>query len=222
MTAPATTTQPAGYTPAARPRTLYEKVWDAHVVRAETAETPGVLYVDLHLVHEVTSPQAFDELRSRGLRVRRPDLTIATMDHSTSTAPPGPGLPVLAAGAAEQLARLEANCAEFGVPLFAMGSARRGIVHVVGPELGLTQPGMTVVCGDSHTSTHGAFGALAFGIGTSEVAQVLATQCLLQRRSRTMEVRIDGRLAAGVSAKDVILAVCARIGVAGGTGHVLE
>jgi 3-isopropylmalate/(R)-2-methylmalate dehydratase large subunit len=222
MTAPATTPQTGSYAPVARPRTLYEKIWDAHVVRPETAETPAVLYVDLHLVHEVTSPQAFDELRARGLRVRRPDLTLATMDHSTSTAPPGPGLPVLADGAAAQLARLEENCAEFGVPLFAMGSARRGIVHVVGPELGLTQPGMTVVCGDSHTSTHGAFGTLAFGIGTSEVAQVLATQCLLQRRSRTMEVRVDGRLAPGVTAKDVILAVCARIGVAGGTGHVLE
>jgi 3-isopropylmalate/(R)-2-methylmalate dehydratase large subunit len=205
-----------------RARTLYDKLWDAHVVRPETAAAPAVLYVDLHLVHEVTSPQAFDELRRRGLAVRRPDLTLATMDHSTSTGPRGAALPVLADGAAAQLARLEENCADFGVPLLAMGSDRRGIVHVVGPELGLTQPGMTVVCGDSHTSTHGAFGALAFGIGTSEVAQVLATQCLLQRRSRTMEVRVDGRLAPGVTAKDVILAVVARIGVAGGTGHVLE
>ncbi|MFL5580313.1 MAG: aconitase family protein, partial [Gemmatimonadaceae bacterium] len=203
------------------PRTLYEKIWDAHLVRPETADAPALLYVDLHLVHEVTSPQAFDELRRRGIRVRRPDATIATMDHSTPTTPAGSGLPVMGAAAA-QLARLAANCEEFGVPLFAMGDERRGIVHVVGPELGLTHPGTTVVCGDSHTSTHGAFGALAFGIGTSEVAHVLATQCLLQRRPKSMEVRIDGTLRAGITAKDIILTIIARIGVAGGTGHVIE
>jgi 3-isopropylmalate/(R)-2-methylmalate dehydratase large subunit len=206
------------------PRTLFEKVWDAHIVRRQTPATPAVLYIDLHLVHEVTSPQAFLELRERGLAVRRPDLTVATMDHSTPTTPyrPGGGLPVADERAAAQLAQLERNCRDFGVPLYALGSARQGIVHVIGPELGLTQPGMTIVCGDSHTSTHGAFGALAFGIGTSEVAHVLATQCLLQSRPRTMEVRVDGRLRPGVTAKDIILAIIARIGIGGGTGHVIE
>jgi 3-isopropylmalate/(R)-2-methylmalate dehydratase large subunit len=206
------------------PRTLFQKLWERHLVRAETADTPAVLYIDLHLVHEVTSPQAFAELRARGLKVRRPDRTIATMDHSTPTLPPRAdgSLPVTDAQAAAQLARLEENCRDFGVPLYAMGSERRGIVHVIGPEQGLTQPGMTIVCGDSHTSTHGAFGALAFGIGTSEVAHVLATQCLLQRRPKTMEIRIDGALPPGVTAKDLILAVIARIGVGGGTGHVVE
>ena len=210
------------------PRTLLDKLWRAHVVREETAATPAVVYVDLHLVHEVTSAQAFTELRRRGLRVRRPDRTIATMDHSTPTAPRfGPGatfasLPIIADDARAQLAQLDANCAEFGVPLHALGDERQGIVHVIGPELGLTQPGMTVVCGDSHTSTHGAFGALAFGIGTSQVAHVLATQCLLQTRPKTMEVRVDGRLPAGVGAKDLILAIIARVGVGGGTGHVIE
>ncbi len=208
-------------------RTLFEKVWDAHVVRPETPSTPAVLYIDLHLVHEVTSAQAFAELRARGLRVRRPDRTIATMDHSTPTTPRPPGaglaaLPILDAQARAQLEQLARNCEAFGVPLFPLGDERQGIVHVIGPELGLTQPGMTVVCGDSHTSTHGAFGALAFGIGTSQVAHVLATQCLLQGRPKTMEVRIDGRLMPGVTAKDVILAVIARIGVSGGTGHVIE
>ena len=212
---------------APRPRTLFEKVWDAHVVRAQTDATPAVLYVDLHLVHEVTSAQAFSELRRRGLPVRRPDRTVATMDHSSPTvrAPGARSLAVVDvvdAQARSQLETLATNCAEFGVPLHALGSDRQGIVHVIGPELGLTQPGMTVVCGDSHTSTHGAFGALAFGIGTSQVAHVLATQCLLQSRPKTMEVRVEGRLAPGVGAKDIILAVITKIGVGGGTGHVIE
>jgi 3-isopropylmalate/(R)-2-methylmalate dehydratase large subunit len=206
------------------PRTLFQKIWDSHLVRPQTPETPAVLYVDLHLVHEVTSPQAFTELRARGARVRRPDLTIATMDHSTPTLPrPAHGaIPVADPQAAAQLGQLEANCREFGIPLFALGSDRQGIVHVIGPEQGLTQPGMTIVCGDSHTSTHGAFGALAFGIGTSEVGHVLATQCLLQNRPKTMQVRVDGRLRPGVGAKDIILAVIAKIGVGGGTGYVFE
>ncbi|AHG92343.1 3-isopropylmalate dehydratase large subunit (plasmid) [Gemmatirosa kalamazoonensis] len=208
------------------PRTLFEKLWDRHVVRAETLDTPAVLYVDLHLVHEVTSAQAFDELRRRGIRVRAPHRTIATMDHSTPTTPGGfAALPVLDDANRSRQAQVETlarNCAEFGVPLLPLGDARQGIVHVIGPELGLTQPGMTVVCGDSHTSTHGAFGALAFGVGTSQVAHVLATQCLLQTKPKTLEVRVDGALAPGVSAKDVILAVCATLGVGGATGHVIE
>jgi 3-isopropylmalate/(R)-2-methylmalate dehydratase large subunit len=205
-------------------RTLFEKIWENHLVRPQTADTPAVLYVDLHLLHEVTSPQAFAELQARGLRVRRTDRSFATMDHSTPTLPrTATGqLRGLDARAGAQLARLEENCAEFGIPLYALGDARQGIVHVIGPELGLTQPGLTIVCGDSHTSTHGALGALAFGIGTSQVAHVLASQCILQRRPKTMEVRIDGRLPRGVAAKDVILAVIARIGVGGGTGHVIE
>ena len=209
-------------------RTLFEKLWNAHVVRAETASTPAVLYVDLHLVHEVTSAQAFAELRARGLRVRRPANTVATMDHSTPTerrsakARTLAVLPALDAQARAQLERLEQNCAEFGIPLYALGDERQGIVHVIGPELGLTQPGMTVVCGDSHTSTHGAFGALAFGIGTSQVGHVLATQCLVQTKPKRLEIRVDGRLAPGVSAKDIILAIVARLGVGGGTGHVIE
>src|SRR5206468_4834089 len=184
-------------------RTLFGKVWDAHIVRAETAATPAVLYVDLHLVHEVTSAQAFAELRARGLRVRRPASTLATMDHSTPTdsGTAGPRtlatLPAVDAQARAQLERLERNCDEFGIALYALGDARQGIVHVIGPELGLTQPGMTVVCGDSHTSTHGAFGALAFGIGTSQVAHVLATQCVLQSKPKRLEVRVDGWLAPG-------------------------
>ncbi len=202
-----------------KPRTLIEKVWDQHVV-AEQPGAPSLLYVDLHLVHEVTSPQAFDGLRRRGLKVRRPDLTQATTDHSTPTTPRS--LPILDPVAASQVERLEANCREFGIPCFGFHSDRQGIVHVIGPEQGLTQPGMTVVCGDSHTATHGAFGALAFGIGTSEVEHVLATQCLLQRRSRTFEVRVDGALRPGVSAKDIILALIARIGIGGGTGCVIE
>jgi 3-isopropylmalate/(R)-2-methylmalate dehydratase large subunit len=197
-------------------RTLFQKIWDAHVV-AQEAGSPTVLYVDRHLIHEVTSPQAFSALRARGLRVRRPDRTLATADHSVPTR--GPVVDELAR---RQLAQLAENCREFGITLYAQGSEHQGIVHVIGPELGFTQPGMTIVCGDSHTATHGAFGALAFGIGTSEVEHVLATQCLLQTRPKTYEVRLDGRLAPGVSAKDVILALIAKIGVGGGTGHVFE
>ncbi|WP_313104832.1 3-isopropylmalate dehydratase large subunit [Brevundimonas sp.] len=207
-----------------RPRTLYEKVWDRHVVVPETAETPGVMYVDLHLVHEVTSPQAFSEIEARGLKVRRPDRTFATLDHSTPTLPAGPDgqRPYFTQAAKTQVETLEANCARHGVELAGWGSDQRGVVHVMGPELGLTQPGMTVVCGDSHTATHGAFGALAFGIGTSEVGHVLATQCLLQRRARSMRVTVDGALRPGVSGKDVALAVIAAIGFGGGTGYVIE
>ncbi len=208
------------------PRTLYDKIWDAHVV-AQEPDRPAVLYIDLHLIHEVTSPQAFAGLRARGLRVRRPDRTFATMDHSVPTRPRGLAVvdPVGDAAAAAgdaQLRTLAANCADHGIALYDMDSDRQGIVHVIGPELGLTHPGSTIVCGDSHTSTHGAFGALAFGIGTSEVEHVLATQCLLQHRARTLEVRIDGTLAPGVTAKDVVLALIARIGVAGATGCVIE
>jgi 3-isopropylmalate/(R)-2-methylmalate dehydratase large subunit len=205
-------------------KTLFGKIWDAHLVRPQTADTPAVLYIDLHLVHEVTSPQAFTQLRERGLKVRRPDCTLATMDHSTPTTPRDARgmIPVTDTQAAAQLAQLERNCADFGIPLYALGSQNQGIVHVIGPEQGLTQPGMTIVCGDSHTSTHGAFGALAFGIGTSEVAHVLATQCLLQDKPKTMEVRVDGRLHPGVTAKDIILAIIAKIGIGGGTGYVFE
>ena len=201
-------------------RTLFEKIWDSHIVTPESADAPAVLYIDLHLVHEVTSAQAFSTLREKGLRVRRPDHTVATMDHSTPTTPRD--VPIADAMAAAQLAQLEANCTEFGIPLYKLGSDKQGIVHVIGPELGLTQPGMTIVCGDSHTSTHGAFGALAFGIGTSEVAHVLATQCLLQNKPKTFEVKVDGTLRPGVSAKDIILALIARIGIGGGTGYVFE
>ena len=206
------------------PRTLFDKVWDAHLVQTETAETPAILYVDLHLVHEVTSPQAFSALEARGLSVRRPDRTYATLDHSTPTLPPGADgvRPYVTSEAAAQVKTLEANCARHGVPLAGWDSEDRGIVHVMAPELGLTHPGMVVVCGDSHTATHGAFGALAFGIGTSEVAHVLATQCLLQRKPKTMRISIDGRLRAGVSAKDLTLAVVAAIGFAGGAGYVIE
>jgi 3-isopropylmalate/(R)-2-methylmalate dehydratase large subunit len=208
----------------ARPRTLFEKVWEGHLVRPPTAETPAVLYADLHLIHEVTSPQAFALLRERGLKVRRPDRTLATMDHSTPTTPrDGEGaIPLADPRAAAQIRQLEVNCQEFGITLYGLGSERQGIVHVIGPELGLTQPGMTIVCGDSHTSTHGAFGALAFGIGTSEVAHVLATQCLLQDRPRTLAVEVEGVLPPGVTAKDLILGLIARLGVGGGTGHVIE
>ena len=202
-----------------QPRTLVEKIWADHVV-AEEPGAPAILAVDLHLVHEVTSPQAFTGLRQRGLRVRHPERTVATADHSVPTTPRG--LPFLDPQAAAQVQQLETNCREFGIPLHGIGDPSQGIVHVIGPQLGLTQPGMTIVCGDSHTSTHGAFGALAFGIGTSEVEMVLATQTLLQRRPKTFEVRVDGRLAAGVSAKDIILALIARIGIGGGTGHVFE
>jgi 3-isopropylmalate/(R)-2-methylmalate dehydratase large subunit len=199
---------------------LFEKVWERHLVAPQTDETPAVLYIDLHLVHEVTSPQAFATLRERGLKVRRPDCTLGTMDHSTPTTPLD--LTILDAQAAAQIEQMRRNCAEFGIPLYALGSPYQGIVHVIGPELGLTQPGMTIVCGDSHTSTHGAFGALAFGIGTSEVAHVLATQCLLQSKPKTMAVRVEGALKPGVTAKDIILALIAKIGVGGGTGYVFE
>jgi 3-isopropylmalate/(R)-2-methylmalate dehydratase large subunit len=206
-------------------RTLFDKVWDEHIVTPQTDATPAILYIDLHLVHEVTSPQAFAELRARGLSVRRPRQTFATMDHSTPTTPRAAtdrGLPVMDDEGRHQLEELERNCQDFDVPLYPLGHDRQGIVHVIGPELGLTQPGFTIVCGDSHTSTHGAFGALAFGIGTSQVAHVLATQCLLQTKPKTMSVRIDGALNAGVTAKDVILALISKIGIAGATGHVIE
>jgi 3-isopropylmalate/(R)-2-methylmalate dehydratase large subunit len=208
--------QPTG----GRPRTVVDKIWDEHVVVRGTDEIPDVLNVDLHLIHEVTSPQAFDGLRSRGLRVRRPDQTLATVDHSIPTT--DRSLPIVDVMAAAQVSRLEENCAEYDIPLHGIGSPHQGIVHVIGPELGLTQPGMTIVCGDSHTATHGAFGALAFGIGTSEVEHVLATQCLLQRRPKSFEVRVEGTLRPGVTAKDIILSLLSRIGVAGGTGHVFE
>jgi 3-isopropylmalate/(R)-2-methylmalate dehydratase large subunit len=201
------------------PKTIIEKIWNEHVVDQQEG-APAILAIDLHLVHEVTSPQAFTGLRARGLKVRRPDRTVATADHSIPTTPRN--LPIADEMAAAQVKQLEANCAEFGVPLHGWESPNQGIVHVIGPELGLTQPGATIVCGDSHTATHGAFGALAFGIGTSEVEMVLATQCLLQRKPKTYLVRVDGTLRPGVSAKDIILALIARIGVGGGTGHVFE
>src|SRR5881296_2442398 len=198
------------------PHTLFDKIWDAHHV------ADGLIYVDLHLVHEVTSPQAFDGLRLEGRSVRRPDKTIATADHNVPT----DGTP-LAAQIRDELSRvqvetLERNCEEFAIPVYSLGSDRQGIVHVIGPELGLTQPGMTIVCGDSHTSTHGAFGALAFGIGTSEVEHVLATQCLAQRKPKTMKIDVRGRLAEGVTAKDLALGIIGQIGTDGATGHVVE
>ncbi|MCY4018523.1 MAG: 3-isopropylmalate dehydratase large subunit [Chloroflexi bacterium] len=207
-----------------RARTLFEKVWDAHTVRDQSEDSPAVLYIDLHLVHEVTSPQAFSMLRERGLRVRRPDLTIGTMDHSTPTTPRNELgiIPVADAMAAKQLDTFTRNCEDYGIPMYALGDEHQGIVHVIGPEKGLTQPGMTIVCGDSHTSTHGAFGALAFGIGTSEVGHVLATQTLLQNKPKTMAVNVEGKLEEGVTAKDIILAIIARIGIGGGTGYVFE
>ncbi len=205
-------------------QTLFEKIWNAHVVAAETVDTPAILYVDLHLVHEVTSPQAFSELRERGLPLRRPDRMLATLDHSTPTLPTAANgeRPYANAEAKAQVAQLEANCREFGIPLHGWDSAERGIVHVIGPELGATQPGMTIVCGDSHTSTHGAFGALAFGIGTTEVGHVMATQCLLQRKPKTLAIHVDGALPKGVGAKDLILHIIGQIGVDGGTGHVIQ
>lgn len=202
-----------------KPRTIIDKIWDSHVVCQEDG-APAILYIDLHLVHEVTSPQAFDGLRRRGLKVHRTDRTVATLDHSIPTQ--GKGLEMADNMAAEQCRKLDVNCKEFGVTLYGLGSPHRGIVHVIGPELGLTQPGQTIVCGDSHTATHGAFGALAFGIGTSEVEHVLATQCLLQRQPKSFEVRIDGTLKPGVSPKDIILALLSKIGVRGGTAHVFE
>jgi 3-isopropylmalate/(R)-2-methylmalate dehydratase large subunit len=205
-------------------RTLFDKLWDAHVVTPETDAAPAVLYVDLHLIHEVTTPQAFAELDARGLKVRRPERTKGTLDHSTPTLPPDADgvLPYYSDEARAQVARLRENAAKHGVELFDFDSDHRGIVHVIGPELGLTQPGMTIVCGDSHTATHGAFGALAFGIGTSEVGHVLATQCLLQRKPKTLAITVDGELGRGVTAKDLILHVIGVIGVNGGTGHVIE
>ncbi len=202
-----------------QPRTIIDKIWDNHVVVDEPG-SPAVLYIDLHLIHEVTSPQAFQGLRERGLTVHRPSQTIATMDHSIPTTPIG--IPIVDTIAAKQIATLEKNCQDFGIELFGMDSPNRGIVHVIGPELGLTQPGMTIVCGDSHTATHGAFGALAFGIGTSEVEHVLATQALLQTKPKTYAVNVHGRLPEGVASKDIILALLAKIGVGGGTGHVFE
>ena len=202
-----------------QPKTIIDKIWENHIVVDEPG-SPAVLYIDLHLVHEVTSPQAFTGLRERGLKVRRPSQTLATMDHSIPTTPLN--IPISDMIAAKQIATMEKNCAEFGIRLFGMHSQNRGIVHVIGPELGVTQPGMTIVCGDSHTATHGAFGALAFGIGTSEVEHVLATQCLLQTKPKTYAVNVEGELKPGVSAKDIILALIAKIGVGGGTGHVFE
>ena len=200
-------------------KTMFEKIWEAHVVHSQTGQ-PALLYIDLHLVHEVTSPQAFEGLRLAGRKVRRTDLTIATMDHNVPTT--DRSLPILDDIARNQMDTLARNCREFGVTLYDIHDPRQGIVHVIGPELGLTQPGMTIVCGDSHTSTHGAFGALAFGIGTSEVEHVLATQCLPQSRPKTMEIRVDGHLRSGVSAKDIILAIIGKIGTAGATGYVVE
>ena len=200
-------------------RTLFEKLWDAHVVRASEGQ-PSLLYIDLHLVHEVTSPQAYEGLRIAGRRVRRPDLTVATVDHNVPTT--DRSLPITDPVAAKQIETLRNNCREFGIKLFDIDSADQGIVHVIGPELGLTQPGMTIVCGDSHTSTHGAFGALAFGIGTSEVEHVLATQCVPQSKPRTMRVQVNGALPEGVTAKDLALGVIGRIGTDGATGHVIE
>jgi 3-isopropylmalate/(R)-2-methylmalate dehydratase large subunit len=206
------------------PRSLFEKIWQAHEVVPETAETPAILYVDLHLVHEVTTPQAFSALEARGLSVRRPGRTLGTLDHSTPTdaAQLLGRIPIRDESAAAQVAALERNASVHGIELLGLGDARRGIVHVIGPELGRTQPGMTIVCGDSHTSTHGAFGTLAFGIGTTEVGHVLATQCLLQRKPRSLEVFVEGRLQPGVGAKDLVLAIVGRLGVDGGTGHVIE
>jgi 3-isopropylmalate/(R)-2-methylmalate dehydratase large subunit len=200
-------------------RTIVEKIWDSHVV-AEKPGAPALLYIDLHLTHEVTSPQAFSTLRERGLKIRRPDLTIATMDHSTPTT--SRDLPMLDTVGKAQLDQMTQNCKDFGIRLYDLKTTKQGIVHVIGPEQGLTQPGMTIVCGDSHTATHGAFGALAFGIGTSQVGHVFATQCLLQTPSKSYAIRVEGALKPGVSAKDIILAVIARIGIGGGTGTVFE
>ena len=204
--------------------TLFDKVWKSHEVVPETASTPAVLYIDLHLIHEVTSPQAFSVLRSLKLPVRRTDRTLATMDHSTPTTTDQVfgNVPIKVDAAARQVRQLEENAAEFGVELFGMRDARRGIVHVISPELGASQPGMTIVCGDSHTSTHGAFGALAFGIGSTEVGHVLATQCLLQRKPKSFAINVEGKLPPGVTAKDLILAIIGKVGVSGGTGHVFE
>src|SRR6266581_998635 len=201
------------------PKTLYQKIWDSHVVHEQPGQ-PAIIYIDRHLIHEGTSPQAFAGLRAEGRKVRRPDLTFAVMDHSVSTT--DRTLPILDNDAKLQFEALEKNCRESGVRLFDMNSKNQGIVHIIGPELGITQPGQTIVCGDSHTSTHGAFGTLAFGIGTSEVEHVLATQCVPQFKSKTMLVRVDGQRTRGVTAKDLILATIGKIGIAGGNGHVVE
>jgi 3-isopropylmalate/(R)-2-methylmalate dehydratase large subunit len=206
-------------------KSLFEKVWEDHIVVPEGPNNPTILYIDLHLIHEVTTPQAFTLLKDKGLAVRRPDLTLATMDHSTPTVPIRSlkDIDIISEPAqAAQIRSMVENCADFGIELHGFGSDQRGIVHVIGPEIGATQPGKTIVCGDSHSSTHGAFGALAFGIGSTEVAHVLASQCLLQRKPKTMAVNIDGRLPARVTAKDIILAIIGQIGVDGGTGHVIE
>lgn len=207
-----------------KPLSLFEKIWRRHIVEPETPDVPAVLYVDLHLVHEVSSPQAFSELRDRGLAVRRPQRTLATLDHATPTVPVPDirHIPLVSDAAANQIRVLQSNCAEFGVPIYDLQSDRRGIVHVIAPEQGLTRPGMTIVCGDSHTSTHGAFGALAFGIGTTEVAHVLATQCLMRRKPKAMAINVSGNLGPAVSAKDLILSIIGEIGVGGGIGHVIE
>ena len=206
------------------PKTMFEKVWEQHEVVSQTADTPAVLYIDLHLTHEVTTPQAFTVLRERGIKVHRTDLTLATMDHSTPTRTEQVfgGAPITIESAAKQIKQLEQNCADFGIELLGLQNPTRGIVHVIGPELGATQPGKTIVCGDSHTSTHGAFGALAFGIGSTEVAHVLATQYLLQSKPRTLAVNVSGTLRPGVTAKDLILGIIGKLGVAGGTGYVIE
>ena len=207
-----------------KPQSLFDKLWARHVVVEETADAPAVIYIDLHLIHEVTSPQAFTVLAERGLKVRRPDRTLATLDHSTPTLPADASgrLPYATKDAEEQVATLIRNCDRHGVRLLGLGDPMRGIVHVIGPELGLTQPGKTIVCGDSHTSTHGAFGALAFGIGTTEVGHVLATQCVLQRKPKSMRVVFDGVPPKGVSAKDMALAMIAQVGADGGQGHAVE
>src|ERR1700682_3636952 len=201
------------------PRTMYRKIWDAHVVHEAVGE-PSLIYIDRHLVHEGTSPQAFAGLKEAGRKVRRPDLAFAVMDHSAPTK--NRNLPIIEEAAMGQFSALERNCREAGITLFDMFSHNQGIVHVIGPELGITQPGQTIVCGDSHTSTHGAFGTLAFGIGTSEVEHVLATQCLVQSRSKTLHVVVNGKRPNGVVAKDLILAIIGKIGISGGTGHVIE
>ena len=206
-------------------KTLFEKVWEDHLVVEETQETPAILYIDLHLIHEVTTPQAFQSLRDQGLPVRAPNKVLATMDHSTPTLPIRSIRDldiVVEKGPADQIRDMIRNCEEFGIELFGFDSDKRGIVHVIGPELGATQPGKTIVCGDSHTSTHGAFGALAFGIGTTEVGHVLASQCLLQRKPKTFAVNMNGTLNPGVTAKDIILKIIQQTGVGGGVGHVIE
>src|SRR5271170_5700368 len=202
--------------------TLYEKIWDNHVVHETSDGRPALIYIDRHLIHEGTSPQAFAGLKAEGRTVRRPDLTFAVMDHSVPTVSKERLLPIVDTDARLQFEALEKNCREYGVRLFDMNSANQGIVHIIGPELGITQPGQTIVCGDSHTSTHGAFGTLAFGIGTSEVEHVLATQCLVQSESKTLHIVVNGKRPKGVTAKDIILAIIGKIGIAGGNSHVAE